>query len=170
MNGGTVIEMRLEVAYESDYKLDIIISEEAGHYHMEEPMKIDLKRLVLLLLTLIVLIYAVRLTTPPLLKLNIHNQCLNIDLVSPTYITDDNLECYSIFNHKVCAGETMRSGFIIKYRAKHDGALMYRLQRRQMHDPIESSKDTSSAVHLLVAWCTGALHANVLLVKHERLD
>jgi hypothetical protein len=41
---GTVMEMRCEVTYGTDYKLNIVISEETGKYSMEKPIEIDLER------------------------------------------------------------------------------------------------------------------------------
>jgi hypothetical protein len=88
-------------------------------------------------------------------------------LVSPVYATSDGLKCYRAPN-KVHAGNTMRSGFIIKSDYKSYGALIYRLQRKQPHKSTAISKDASSTAHLLVAWDAFAyknLYADVLLVK-----
>jgi hypothetical protein len=46
---GTAMKTKLDVTYESDYKLDIIISEGPKKYSMKETMKIDPERSVLLL-------------------------------------------------------------------------------------------------------------------------
>jgi hypothetical protein len=51
-----VMKTKLEMTYESNYKLDIIISEGAEKYNTKDPMKIDPKRSVLSLSMLIVLI------------------------------------------------------------------------------------------------------------------
>jgi hypothetical protein len=60
---GAVMKTKLDIIYESGYKLDIIISEEVEKYNMEGPM-----RLVLSLSMLVVLIYTVSPYTEPLLK------------------------------------------------------------------------------------------------------
>jgi hypothetical protein len=116
----------------------------------------------------------VRLPIRPSVKLNIHNQCSNFDLVSPAYITHDRSECYRTPGHKVYAGDTMKSGFIIKSNDVVDGALIYKLQRRQSHESTEIGDDISSAAQLLVVWRISEfkkLYADVLLVEHdERLD
>jgi hypothetical protein len=132
--------------------------------------------------------YAVSLSINSTFKLNIHNQCSNVDLVSPTYVTDYELKCYRPPGYKVYAGDTMRSAFIVDkdyfILHKHDselgsgnescGVLIYKLQRGKFHGSIESSEDTSSVAHLLVIWKVSRfrkLYADVLLVEHDkRLD
>jgi hypothetical protein len=170
MNDDTVIETKLDVTYGSNYKLAIIISEGIKSYKMERSMKIDPKRLVLSLSMLIVLMYAVSLSNHVLV--NIHNQCLNIDLVPPIYITGYGLECHRAPDYKVSAGDTMRSNFIIsKLDYEPYGVLMYKLQRKQTHKSIEFGKDISSATYLLVVWefsRFNELYADVLLVEHDK--
>jgi hypothetical protein len=177
MHGDAAIKTKLDVAYGSDYKLDIAISEEIKGYSMKRPIQIDSKRLVLLLLLLllllilIVLIYAVRLTIPSSFKLIIYNRCLDVDLVSPTYIIDYRSKCHRPPGYKVCVGDTTRSGFIIDKLANESyGVLIYRLQRKQEHESTESSEDTSSIAQLLVIWRISKskeLYADVLLIEHE---
>jgi hypothetical protein len=121
---------------------------------------------------LIVLICTISLYIQPSIKLNIHNQCLNVDLVSPIYITDYGLECYRAPTHKVYAGNIMRFGFVIyKLGKKSNGALIYKLQRRQSHESTEFCKNTSSTAQLLVAWRISKskkLYADVLLIEHDK--
>src|SRR5690606_4638740 len=147
------IETRFNIKYGPDHKLDINISKGTDKCDAREPVKTGLKRLVLSWPMLIMLIYAVRLTIPLSFKLNIHNQCMNVDLVSPTYITGIELECYRPPDHKVCAGDTMQSGFIIKFNDAPYGVLVYRLQRKQLYESTEISEDASSTIQLLVIWC-----------------
>jgi hypothetical protein len=171
MHDGLVIRTQSDVTYGSDYKLNIVISEGNGEDDMEETMKIDPKRSVLLLSMSIVLIYAFSLWIQTSFKLNIHNQCSSIDLVSLTYVTDDNLECHRPPGYKVYASDTMRSGFIIKSDDTSHGVLIYRLQRKQPHESTEISEDISSAVHLLVVWEiseSNKLYADVLLVERDK--
>jgi hypothetical protein len=172
IHGNVVMKTGYNVTYGSDYKLDITISEEIGEYDMKRPMKIDPKRLVLSLSMLIVLIYMISLSIQPSFKLVIHNQCLNVDLVYPTYITDDGLECHKPPNYKVRAENIMKSGFIIKSNNASFGLLMYKLQREKKYESAETGEDTSNNVHLLVIWRISKskeLHAGVLLVEHTKL-
>jgi hypothetical protein len=175
MHDGTVVKMWIDITHGSSYKLDIIISERAGKCKMEEPKKIDTKRLVLSLHILVMLMYVVSLSIEPSVELNIHNLCSNIDLVSPTYKTDSGSKCHSPPDDKVYADDTMRSSFA--FCDSNDcskGVLIYRLQRRQTHESTESGEDTSSSAHLLVIWQVLehlGLYADVLLIKHdEELD
>jgi hypothetical protein len=171
VHGSTAMKTRFEVTYESDYKLDIFIYEGTGIYNMFKPMKIDPKRLVLSLLMLIILIYAVSLSIKPTVKLNIYNQCLNIDLVSPTYVIDDGLECHRPPDYKVYAGDITRSGFIIKSGDASFSVLTYKLQRRQPYESAVTGEDTLSAAHLLVVWRISEskeLHTDVLLIEHSK--
>jgi hypothetical protein len=175
MHDSTVMKARFDIACGSGYKLDIVISEGTGKYDMRIPMEIDPKRLVLSLPMLIVLIYTVRLIIPSSIKLDIHNQCLNVDLVYPVYGTGSELECHRPPDYKVHAGNTMRSAFIIKSDdVLLGGALIYRLQRRQSHGSADIGRDTSNSVHLLVVWDISEfneLYADVLLVEcDKRLD
>jgi hypothetical protein len=173
MHDNAVMKTKLDITYGPDYQLDIIISKETREHSMLKPTKIDPKRLVLSLSMLIVLMYAVRLNIRPSAKLDIYNQCSNIDLVSLVYIIDNKLEWHRAPNHKVCAGDTMRSGFIIKLDDGAGGALTYRLQRKQKYKSTQVNEDTSSTVQLLVIWSIESmnLYADVLLVEHDkRLD
>jgi hypothetical protein len=171
MNDGTLMRTKLNVTYRSDYKLNIIISEGTGKYNMEESFKIEPEGLVSLLFILIVLMYAVRFIIRPAAELNIHNQCLNIDLVSPMYITSGWLEFHRQPDYKVYAGDTMKSAFIIRSNRTADGALIYRLQRRQSHESNEISKNTTHATYLLVFWRVFRfrnIFTDVLLVEHDK--
>jgi hypothetical protein len=180
-----VMKISHDITYRSDYKLDIIISEGIWKHNMRKPVKLDPNGLVSSLSMLIVLIYTVRLFIRPSFKLNIHNQCLNVDLISPTNITANWLDCHRPPYHKVCAGDTMKSNFIIKLNNVSDklfasmfnvleynpyAALIYRLQRRRSHESIEVREDTSSSACLLVIWKIKykKLYADVLLVEHEK--
>jgi hypothetical protein len=170
--GNTTMKTKLRASYGSVCKLDIVISEGTEKYNMKKPIKIDPKRLVLSMLMSIVLIYAVRLNIRPSFKLNIRNQCLNVGLVSPIYIASEELDCHKPPNYKVYAGDTMRSAFIIMLHNQSYGALIYKLQKKQSHESIETNEDISSVIHFLVVWeisgskklCTG-----VLLVENDKV-
>jgi hypothetical protein len=163
---------RFDITCGSDYyKMDIIISEGTVKYKMKEPIQIDPKRLVLPFSMLIVLMYVVSLNIQPSIKLNIHNQCLNVDLISPTYITHHRLECHRPPDYKVCAGNTTKSGFIIESGYASYGILIYRLQKKQSHESNEIDKGTASAAHLLVVWKFSKfneLYADVLLARYDK--
>jgi hypothetical protein len=172
IHGGTAMKTRCELTYGSDYKFDIIISKRTWSYSTKRPIKIDPKRLVLSLSMLMVLIYAVSLSIQPSFKLNIHNQCSNVDLVSPTYATSDELECYRAPDHNVCVGGMTRAGFIIyKPGSLSYIVLIYRLQRKQQHESTGISKDTSNISQLLVI-CkfseSQESYAGMLLVEHDK--
>jgi hypothetical protein len=168
-----VVKTRSKVTYRSDYKLDIIISEETGSYSMEGPIKVDPKRLVLSLLMLIVLIYAVSIHILSSFELNIYNRCLNVDLVSPIYDADNTSECCRPPSPKVCAGSTMRSVFMaFDFGFQSCGTLIYRLQKRQPRKSTEIDESTSSAVHMLIVWSLffepKVLYADILLLEHGK--
>jgi hypothetical protein len=167
-----VMKTKLDVTYGSDYKLDITISEETGSYNVERPIEVDPKRLVLSLSMTIVLMYAVSIRIQPTFKLNIHNRCLSVDLVSPVYITNNMLECYRPPNPKVCVGSVMGSCFtVLSRKTESHGALIYRLQRKQPHESTEINKSISSAVHILITWKLfefKTLYADLLLIEHEK--
>jgi hypothetical protein len=174
MHSDAIVKTRFDVTYGSDCKLDIVISEGIGKYNMWRPMRIDLGRLVSLLSMLIMLTYVVSLFIEPSVKLNINNQCLNFDLVSPTYAIGDGLELHRLPDHKVCAGDAISSGFISKSDNESNVVLIYRLQKCQAHESTETDEDASNTVHLLVVLnISGSkdLYADVLLVEcDKRLD
>jgi hypothetical protein len=169
VHGSTVMKIRSEVTHESGRKWNIIIFEENGRYVMERPVKFDPERLVLSLSMLIVLMYAISLATQPSFKLNIHNKCLNVDLISPKYATSDELECHRPSGHKVCSGDTMRSGFIIKSDNESFGVLTYRLKKRQTRESTGINRHTASVSQILVVWRISKskeIYVDVLLVEH----
>jgi hypothetical protein len=170
--GNAMMKTKYDITYGSDYRLDIVISEGTRKYVMFKPIKIDPERLVLSLSMLIILTYTVSLSIRSLVKLNIHDQCLNVGLVSPIYITGNGLECHKPPAYRVYAGETMRSGFIInKSDDMFYGVLIYRLQRRWTHESTDIGKDAISAAHLLVVWRISEfneLYADVLLIEHTK--
>jgi hypothetical protein len=121
----------------------------------------------------IVLIHAFSLSIKPSVKLNIHNECSNVDFVSLTYATGYGLDCYRLPDYKVRVSDTMRFGFIIKSFSRSYGALICKLQRRQSHNSIKINKDTPNAAHLLVVWEAHEyeLRVDALLVEDDkRLD
>jgi hypothetical protein len=169
----SLMRMQSDVTYGSGYKLDIIISKGTKKYNMKKPMKIDPNRLVLSLSMLTILMYVVSISASLSVKLNIHNQCLNVDLVSPTYFTGYDLKCHRPPDYKACAGETMRSAFMVcDSQDGSPGVLICELQKKQIHESIEIDKDTSNSVYILIIWKflskSNELYADVLLVKHDK--
>jgi hypothetical protein len=114
--------------------------------------------------------YSVRLSIPLLVKLNIHNQCLNVNLVSPAYIIGYGSMCYRAPGYKIYSGNVMRCSFINKSDNKSVNALIYKLQRRRSHASTEIDQDTASAAQLLVILTLSKFgsYADVLLVKHDK--
>jgi hypothetical protein len=120
---------------------------------------------------LIILMYTISLYIPPSFKLNIHNQCSNVDLVSPTYELEYDLECYRAPGHIVYAGDMMRSSFAIKSDHIRYGGLIYRLQNKHPHETTAIGKDASTAVHILILWKISKskeLYTDVLLVEYDK--
>jgi hypothetical protein len=142
-NDNTLIRTRSGITFGPNYKVDIIISEGIEEHFADKPMKINPKRLVSSLSMLVVLMYAFSLSIRPIFKLNIHNQCLNVNLVSPIYVISNGLECHKVPDHNVRAGSMTRSSFIIHKTGNESfGILIYRLQRRQARKPTEIGKGT----------------------------
>jgi hypothetical protein len=171
MRGGPGMKTKFDVTYGSDYKLDIVIYEGTGKYGIKRPIKIDPKRLVLPLSMLTVLIYDLSLFIEPSVKLNIHNQCRNVSLTSPIYITGEELEFHKPPDYKICAGDTMKSGFTIRSDDESYGVLIYKLQRSQPHESTKINENASKVFHLLVVWKTSILdeiYADVLLVECDK--
>jgi hypothetical protein len=170
-NDDAVVVTKHKVKYESNYELNILISDGTKNYKVNKPIQIDSRRLVLLLSMLTVLIYTVSILIRPSVKLIIHNQCSNIDLISPAYTTNYSSECYRTPDHEVFAGNTMSSSFTIGSDDVFYGILIYKLQRRQLQGSIEIDEIASSTVHLLVVWRATEpkeLYADVMLVEHDK--
>jgi hypothetical protein len=166
----TVVKTRHDITYGANYELDVTISEGVGKYKMLEPIQIDPERLVLPLSMLIMLMYVVRLRIKPTFKLNIHNQCLNIDLVSPKYSIPGLLKCHRAPDHKAYTGGVMRSSFIVKSEDLLSGALICALHRKPLHESVEVGKDTSSSAYLLVVWRISrskVIYADIQVIKSD---
>jgi hypothetical protein len=103
-------------------------------------------------------------------RLDIHNKCSNFDLVSPKYVTGDELECYDSPGD-VYAGATRERFFIIKSDNESYGVIVYKIRRKQKHESTKTSENTSSAVYLLVVWENSEskkLCADVLLIEYDK--
>jgi hypothetical protein len=95
--------------------------------------------------------YTLSLSIESPFKLNIHNQCLDVDLASPTYLISYGLNFCRAPDYKVCACNIMRSSFTVD-DSLHEllGILTYKLQRRKSHESTEICKNTSSTIQLLM--------------------
>jgi hypothetical protein len=122
---------------------------------------------------LIMLTSTIRLTIKPTMKLKIHNQYPNVDLVSPTYVTGDTLACYRPPSHEVRAEGIMQAGFIVDSDKEADGALVYRLQKKQSCESTKIDESASRTIYLLVIWGFSEfkkLCVDVLLVEHDEMS
>jgi hypothetical protein len=90
-------------------------------------------------------------------------------LVSPTHFTDYDLECHRPPDYKVYAGDTTRSGFISQVNNEFCAILIYRLQRKQLHEFTETSEDMSNTARLFAIWRAfeSKLYAAVLVVEYN---
>jgi hypothetical protein len=71
----------------------------------------------------------------------------------------------------VYAGDTMRSGFMVRWDTESYGILIYKLQRKKSHEYTEINEDTSDTAHILLVWKISKfkeLYADVLLVECDR--
>jgi hypothetical protein len=112
--------------------------------------------------------------TPSKVKLTIHNQFPDIELVFPMYSGDD-VVCYLPPDQKVDAGSTTRVGFNINFSWRDPaGVLMYKLNRKnvkQFNKGAISNEDEAGCVRLLVAWKINyfnEFHVLSFLMEHDK--
>jgi hypothetical protein len=117
-----------------------------------------------------VLICAVSLTLQLPILLNMHNQCQDINLISPVHFIH-NGEWHVIPDQNTDVDDVMRN--CIELDVGQDilkGALVYGIQRKH----VESAQDESKHIGLLIVWYgehINGLHVHALLVEHkEELD
>jgi hypothetical protein len=111
--------------------LDITISEVERDNNARMLVHIDLEKQVALemMIAVTMLIYAVRLALQSPECVTIHNQCLNIELVSPVYF-GNGVVCPKLSDRQIGIGTTMRT--CLEIYATHnefEGALLFKLQR-----------------------------------------
>jgi hypothetical protein len=181
MHNGEMMKTGFDITYGSEYKLDIVMSKGTWEFGIRLPMRVNLERSESSSSKPTEPLYGLSHPAQPLVKLNIHNQCLDIGLASPIYITHSPSEYYKTFDHrplssqlvhyKVRAGDTTKSSFTIdELDSEPLGALIYKLQKRQSH-VFEIDKGTSNTTCLLVIWRIfefKKLYADVLLAEHDK--
>jgi hypothetical protein len=102
--------------------------------------------------------------------LNIHNQCENINLISPAYFIHGG-KWHVVPSQKIDVNDLMSNR--LEFDSGQDileGALIYRLQRRHTESP-KPAQDESKHIQLLVAWRvepTKESYVCALLVEHDK--
>jgi hypothetical protein len=102
-------------------------------------------------------------------SLNIHNQCNDINLTSPTYFVHGG-KWHAVPDQKIGVNAIMRNR--LEFDPGQDildGILTYRIQK-QYTESDEPIQDESKHIQLLVAWHvehTKESHVRVLLVEHD---
>jgi hypothetical protein len=131
-----------------------------------------------------VLIYVISFVLQPLVLLNIHNQCQDVNLTSPVYFINGGEWCVAP-DQKIDVDAVVKN--YLEFDSEQDmleGALIYRIQRRETSFfEIErktqrkrvkidkSAQDESKHIQLLIAWhgeYTKGLHVRALLVEHDK--
>jgi hypothetical protein len=103
------------------------------------------------------------------ISLNIHNQCQDINLISPVYFVDGG-KWHVAPDQKIDAHAIMRN--CIEFDSEQDilkGALVYKMQRKRTESD-KSAQDKSRRIQLLVAWHvepTKELNVRALLIEHD---
>jgi hypothetical protein len=119
---------------------------------------------------LYVLICIVSLALHSPVSLNIHNQCKNINLISPVCFMHGG-RWNEVLDQEIDVNVVMKNH--IEFDAEQDileGALVYKVQKKH----VESDQDESKCIWLLVAWSgehKKGLHVCALLAEYnKRLD
>jgi hypothetical protein len=122
------------------------------------------------------LMYTISLNFQLPVCVTIHNQCLNIELISSVYF-GNGVACPKLFDQQIDIDATMRIWFEINTtQDEFEGCLLYKLQRN-LHD--QYSMDTSiteinrnevTQVYMLVAWKMkdSKPFVRVVLVEHTK--
>jgi hypothetical protein len=106
------------------------------------------------------LIYAVSLAFQLPAYMIIHNQCLNIELVSSIYFSNDVI-CHDRSGQKIDIGAKIRTSLEIDtIKDKFEGVLLFRLKRHVESDNqhnmntsiTEANKNEATNVHMLIIW------------------
>jgi hypothetical protein len=106
----------------------------------------------------------------------IHNQCLNIELVSPVYFGNGAV-CPKLSDQQIDISTEMKARFEINtIQDEFEGALLFKLQRHSGNQysadtsTIETNKNGAKCVQMLAAWkvkdSKPLLH--VLLIEHAK--
>jgi hypothetical protein len=101
------------------------------------------------------IIQSIAYDAPSKVKLMIHHQFPDIELVSPLYY-GNGATCYLSPKQIVNAGFTMQTGFNINSGQKESiGVLMYKLKKDdidQLNEETTSSEDETTCTQLFIAW------------------
>jgi hypothetical protein len=116
------------------------------------------------------LIYVFSLTLQPSVSLNIHNQCQDVNMISPVYFMRGG-KWYGEPDQEIGVNAVMRD-YLEFYSGRNilEGALVYDIQRK-MYESDEFVQDESKSIQFLVAWRiehTKESHVCALLVEHGR--
>jgi hypothetical protein len=119
-----------------------------------------------------VLIYVVSLSLKSSVALlNIYNICQDINLTSPIYFIRGG-RWHVVTVQEVDVDALMRN--CIEFDSGQDtmeGALVYKIQRRQHAESNEIIQDESKSIQLLITWYvehTKELHVRVMLVEYDK--
>jgi hypothetical protein len=118
-----------------------------------------------------VLICVVSLVLQSSVSLNIYNKYQDINLTSPAYFIHGG-KWHAVHDQEMGINAEVRSYF--EFYSGQDvleGALIYKLQRRQHAESDKLIQDESKIIQLLVAWHvehTKEPHVHALLVEHDR--
>jgi hypothetical protein len=111
-------------------------------------------------------------------RVNIHNQCLNIKLISPVYFSNGAV-CFMLSGQQIDIDTRMSASFEINAtQDEFEDALLYRLQRYvESNDQnsvdtsaTETNKNEAKCVQVLVAWKVKDFENSlyVVLVEHTK--
>jgi hypothetical protein len=104
----------------------------------------------------------------PKMKLTIHHQFPDIELVSPVYAVDGATR-YMPLDQRVDVGSTVQTGFNIDTDQKESiGVLLYKLQKKNTDQPNE---EESTYVQLVVIWNVNSSKEfciNLFLIEHDK--
>jgi hypothetical protein len=123
-----------------------------------------------------ILIYTISLELQLPSCMIIHNQCLNIELVSPIYF-GNGVVCPRLSGRQVNIGTTMRVCFEISTtQDDFEGALLYKLQKYSDNQynigalVTENNKYDATYVYMLAAWkvVDTKSFARIVLVEHTK--
>jgi hypothetical protein len=111
---------------------------------------------------------------PSKIKLIVHNQCPDIELISPVYASN-GATCYLSSDQRADVGSKMQADFSIHPGHKEAiGILMYKLERKstyQSNDNIIPSEDELSCTQLVMIWKvykSGKFHVYSAPIEHDR--
>jgi hypothetical protein len=111
---------------------------------------------------------------PSKVKLVIHHQCPDIELVSPLYYSE-GATCYLPPDQRIDAGSTMKAGFNIGLlQVGALGALIYKLQRKnidQFNEDGTFSEEESTCIQFVMVWGvqrSGEFYVDTSLMEHDK--